>query len=111
MIATFDPHGDGAEIEALLNDQGYVIEKIENYITEKGFTGCIIDYRLPVNDYDRMKSPYRQKIQTFFMRHGLNVDLNILLSRRDVRVIERLYKLTEIGEIVLLHYEIKTKTR
>lgn len=107
MLRMYDAVADEEEIEGLLNDEGFHIMKISNYISDSGYAGSNIDYRKPRNSYEKEKRKERQYVKVFSIAGSQNEGLDLLLEDDDVRVIERIEKMTEIGPLVLLHYEKK----
>lgn len=107
MLRMYDAVSDEENIESLLNDEGYHIIKISNYISDSGYAGSNIDYRTPRNNYEKERRRERQHIKVFAIEGSRSEALDLLLEEEDVRVIERIEKMTEIGPLVLLHYEKK----
>lgn len=111
MLRMYDAWSDEENIESLLNDEGMHIEKVNNYITDKGFAGTHIDYRTPRNSFERERSPYRQRVEVFQMAGSSNEELDAILDDPNNRIIERIEKMTEVGPLVLIYYEFKPQER
>lgn len=110
---TLSNDADDYELYRILNSPKYVIHKVDNYISESGMAGTLLHFDEVFNAYTRKESPYRREIKKFHMGEGgMNEKLDELLSDRNVRTIEFLFKFTEEGPVAVLDHEFKTrKTR
>lgn len=110
MFRSMDIEVDEDDLYALLNNQKYVITSLDPYISDGGTCGVLIDYKQPYNEYMRERSPFKRRLQAFSMDHnGQNEELDDLLESRGIRVLNRLFKFTELGPKVVLDYELRSR--
>lgn len=110
MFRSLNIEVDTDDLYSLLNNPKFVITSLDPYISEGGTCGVLIDYKQPYNEYMRERSPFKRHLEAFTMDHnGESEELNELLESRGIRVLNRIFKFTEVGAKVVLDYEIRTR--
>lgn len=103
MIRTFDLGMDQVIVEQFLNDPQIQLQKVEVFCSELGLTSLVLTYRLGQPAMPRKK----RMIVRYLIFHGINKDLNQILSEARYRVIELRHFQTEQGTVAVVDYQIK----
>ena len=104
MRQVFDLAIQEQSLYDLLNDRKFDIEEIDVACSEKGYTTVLVRYslsRMPI------RKKWKRRIRRFILTDGNNEELNGVYLQSDYRIIEEFDFRTELGVIIVLHFEEK----